>query len=197
MLGIIQAEEYGKHFLTYDVCDLIFMYVSVLCGMSRDKDVRECLKSLLLVASCDDIYFAQVYYHYKLKQVILDTYCKSGNYRALPVETLKKIFLETAGTNSMSLFETDGILILILKYLLTLFLLDLESNVRGLIEKCASDTETNGSKSILLICGTAYFMPQIRSILGISEPRLHFISNFFLFLFFVMLRDDLDLIRVE
>ena len=40
---------------------IIWLYIlRILCGMSRDKDIRECLKLLMTGARADRIHFAQV-----------------------------------------------------------------------------------------------------------------------------------------
>ena len=50
--------------------------------------------------------------------------------------------------------------------------------VPEVLSLCADENEKTlrniGSKSVenvLLICGSAYFMPQVRCLLGIDEPR--------------------------
>lgn len=107
--------------------DLVGKNIRVLYAMSRDKDVRNCLREISTVTSCDRIHFAQ-----------------SKNFRAISKAELAAIFKEETG-QEMADNVTENI--------------STRELIRSIIQLAAAD----GSGSAVIICGTAYIMPDAKS----------------------------------
>ena len=109
--------------------------VRILYGVSRDKDIRSCLKEIITCTSPDRIHFAQ-----------------SQNFRAVSAKDLESLFLELSGSSIVKNLGDD-----------------LQSILKEALNRCAN--ESTSLESVLVICGTGYIMPEIRTHLGVKEPR--------------------------
>ena len=143
----------------------------MLYAMSRDKDVRTCLKQVLGVVKPDHIHFAQ-----------------SSNFRAVSKDELSRIFHEETGQEYNHHIVAENVRALVAQVIR----LAAESSASSLASPSlalapplvtpppalalSSPTTTvvvaeNSPKSVVIICGTGYIMPDARAQLGIKEPR--------------------------
>jgi folylpolyglutamate synthase/dihydropteroate synthase len=109
--------------------------VRVLYAMSRDKDVRTCLRSILTVVPGNCIHFAQ-----------------SNNWRAMTGAQLNDIYKEETGADMYNLGQD----------------LSLKETIDKVIHVASEEEHAPGA---VVICGTAYIMPEARAVLGVVEPR--------------------------
>ena len=146
-------------------------HVHMLYAMSRDKDVRTCLKQVLGVVKPDHIHFAQ-----------------SSNFRAVSKEELSRIFHEETGQEYNHHIVAENVRALVAQVIR----LAAESSVSSITSPSvalaaagsssvvvpppapvpsSSTAEESRPKSVVIICGTGYIMPDARAQLGIMEPR--------------------------
>ena len=111
--------------------------VRILYGVSKDKDIRACLRALLGAVKPDCIFFT-----------------KSNNWRAASTEELARLFVEESGQCMNDLYSSE-----------------LGDCVSEVLEICASEASATGAEAVVVVCGTGYIMPEVRSRLGIVEPR--------------------------
>jgi len=121
--------------------------VHVLYAMSRDKDVRTCLRSVFAALPFQNVHFAQ-----------------SGNFRAVSKDDLASIFREETGEELLDLETATS----------WLELPPLESGasaVQQTLSRLLALAASEADDSVVVVCGTGYVMPDARERLGIIEPR--------------------------
>lgn len=121
--------------------------VRLLYAMSRDKDVRTCLRAILATIPFDCIHFAQ-----------------SDNFRAISQEELAAIFKEETGADVTDIEAVTAGLPLDENFMSSGKMNETLARVLALT---AHETEDG----VLIICGTGYIMPDARAQIGIVEPR--------------------------
>lgn len=134
--------------------DFVGRNVHVLYAMSRDKDVRTCLRSVLAATPYKRIHFAQ-----------------SSNFRAISKDDLAVIFRQETGEELPDLEAATS-------WLTAAELAD-SANVqlaesaplRETMIRLFALAASEGEESVVVICGTGYIMPDARELIGIKEPR--------------------------
>ena len=125
--------------------------VHLVYAMSRDKDVRTCLRSVFAAMPYNHIHFAQ-----------------STNFRAISKEDLNSIFREETDEEILDLESATSWLPSAPESSVS----DkpcsaIKETLRRLLALAASES----SESVVVVCGTGYIMPDAREMLGIIEPR--------------------------
>lgn len=115
--------------------------IRIVLGISRDKDVRSCICSVMAVAPVDHFHFVQAKYFRAMSSVDLSTILAEESGTAIPTE------LVISGGDDIA-----AVL----------------SNAKAL---CQEEAQLKGCQSVVIICGSGYIMPDARSFLGIIEPR--------------------------
>jgi len=138
--------------------DFVGRNVHVLYAMSRDKDVRTCLRSVLAATPYKHIHFAQ-----------------SSNFRAISKDELAVIFRQETGEELPDLEAATSWLTV------AELTADTTAASEQLVAESAPLRETmtrlfalaasEGEDSVVVICGTGYIMPDARELIGIKEPR--------------------------
>eukprot|EP01034_Spumella_vulgaris_P021644 gene21644-27684_t len=118
-------------------------HVRVVYAMSRDKDVRSCLRTVLSAVPHSHIHFIQ-----------------SANFRAVSRDDLNALFREETDGEEMTPLKGDNIQ-------------EALQSVFDLAAQDALTPGDQGGRrdSVVIVCGTGYVMPEARAFLGVVEPR--------------------------
>lgn len=127
--------------------DFVHRNVHLLYAMSRDKDVRTCLRSVVAALPYSHIHFVQ-----------------SENFRALSKIALADIFRQETGEEIPDL---EGLT----PFYAPLYSEGQWSGVRECVGRLLALAASEAADSVLVVCGTGYVMPDARAEIGIVEPR--------------------------
>ena len=120
--------------------------VHLLYAMSRDKDVRTCLRCVLEAMPFKNIHFAQ-----------------TSNFRALSKDDLASIFRQETGEDMLDLEAATA--------WWPQDVAAAPNSVQQTLSRLLALAASEADDSVVVICGTGYIMPDARERLGVIEPR--------------------------
>jgi hypothetical protein len=140
--------------------------VRVIYAMSRDKDVRSCMQIMLGAVDLRRIYFAEVHI-IRFPLLYVDSILQSTSFRAISRSELQRIFQDLTGVQFEPLAHACELFI----NAFVSHMLSCPVAVRDLVDKVLKLTASEDKDPVVIVCGTAFMMPDVRNQLGILEPR--------------------------